>query len=107
MPKKTDAVPAAIMTAAKVEMASIEAEIAALVNAGRSVPRTLELKMLYCLARVQDDPKEKKETYRQIALLRERDAKKGITVADVPKAVLMKIAGFRAKGLTPYAPAME
>jgi len=92
---------------AEVEMREIEAEISAIVTAGKPVPRALEMKMLYCLARVQDDPKEKKDTYRQIALLRAKDAKSGITAADVPKEVLQKIAEFKLKGITPYSVAME
>lgn len=92
---------------ANAEMSAIETEIANLVAAGKAVPRALEMKMLYCLARLEDDTKEKKDTYRQIAALRARDEKKGITVADVPKEVLTKIAEFKARGLTPYHIKME
>jgi len=88
-------------------MQRIQAEVQALVDGGKPVPRTLELKLLYALAAIQKDPKETKDTYRQIALLRAKDAKAGITAADVPKEVLMKIAEFKAKGITPYSPAME
>ena len=92
---------------ATAEMAAIEEEIATLIAAGKAVPRALEMKMLYCLARLEDDTKEKKDTYRQIAALRARDEKKGITASEVPKEVLAKIAEFRVRGLTPYHPAME
>lgn len=92
---------------ATAEMAAIEAEIATLIAAGKAVPRALEMKMLYCLARLETDTKEKKDTYRQIAALRARDEKKGITAADVPKEALMKIAEFKLKGITPYSMKME
>lgn len=87
--------------------AAIEAEVQKLLDAGKPVPRHLEIRLLSALAREQEDNKTKAMLYERIAKLRDRDEKAGLIVAEVPKEALAAIAGFKLRGITPYSPSME